>query len=59
MWFNKSTILCEIQRGNISQRCIVFVRCPTGIESKIHSGEADCEPVIIHDCRHCRTHEFL
>lgn len=49
----------EFSVETLARDGIVFVRCPAEIESKIHSGEADCEPVTIHDCSHCRTHEFL
>jgi len=43
----------------LARKGVVFVRCSAGVESNIHSGEADGEPVTIHDCSHCRMHEFL
>jgi hypothetical protein len=49
----------DISMETLARKGVVFVRCSAGVESKIHSGEADGEPVTIHDCSHCRMHEFL
>lgn len=49
----------EISLEKLAKDGVIYVRCPAGRTSQIHTGTADGEPVLIHDCRHCGRHEYL